>query len=185
MNTTELKSVCVKLHLDMQEKLLANCQNLQVPLPEKCEKAIWICENYIEKLYGQVPERMDGPAQEILFFKTIKPLLVAEREYHQRQYYACLFGTGADLFWKWELERMKDLLEAHAVFSDYYRQGYDHHDAEWFCQHESPEPTMLCLQPMEPKGAHTSKRDGWVGGLLAVERYKEWLIAKVSTQSFK
>lgn len=173
-----LRTESIRLHRELLDRLLLNCQGSETDLSKKRAMAIWLAEAYLKKLYDVMPESFDDIETEILFFKSIKPLFVVEREYHQRQYHASLFGVHSDGFWEQELFRMERLLAEHSEFSDYYHGDYTHNDSCWFTQGQAPLPTNLCMQAWETNPKHTSARDGWVGGLLAVERYRDWLKAK-------
>ncbi len=177
MHEIKLQQGAVLLHRELLDSLLLNCQQSGQELSQKFAAAVYLSEDYMKRLYELMPEHFAETCQEILFFKSIKPLFVAEREYHQRQYHASLFATD-NHFWEHELKKMEGLLKSNIGFRDYYRNGETYNDHAWFTQGLAPLPTELCMSPWETNPKHTSARDGWAGGLLAVERYRDWLQAK-------
>ncbi len=92
-----------------------------------------------------------------------------------------MFGASDNEFWSHELKRMERLLAGHSEFADYYHNGHTHNDYAWFSQGQAPLPTNLCIHPWETNPRHTSARDNWVTGLIAVERYRDWLKEKENT----
>lgn len=181
MNSNPVKSYAISLHQDLQKQLLAICIETESEQVKRLEAAVQACNAYIAELYTFIPkEGFECTETEILFFKIIKPLFAREREYHQRLYHARLFGDETGKFWKNELIRMEKLLTEHQEFVSYYHNGDTYNDHAWFSQGEPPLPTPLCMWPSETNPRQTSARDGWVSGLIAVERYMDWLVAKTN-----
>lgn len=179
MHGTNLRQEAIPLHLALLEELKCICMEGDKDIEKLLANAVFTAEAYINKLYTFLPaEGFTDPDEEIYFFKFLKPLFTAEREYHQRLYHGIVFGTGNDGFWAHELERMEKLLVEHIQFADYYHNSYTHDDYPWFHQGQAPLPTPLCMNEWETNPRHTSVRDNWVAGLIAVERYRDWLKTK-------
>lgn len=177
-----LEATAVVLHRELLEKLQLICERTDLECDKKFSESVFLSEEYTKRLYRLIPEEgfMDS-SSEILFFKSIKPLFVVEREYNQRLYHAFVFGKDDNSFLGRELCRMEKLLAEHKDFARYYHNGESQNDHAWFVQGQAPLPTSLCMQPWETNPRHTSARDNWVAGLLAVERYREWLTIKMQT----
>jgi hypothetical protein len=179
MPETPLRPAAVQLHQALLVELQVTCKEGDKDIEKLLANAVYTSEAFIAQLYQLLPdESFTDPDEEIFFFKTIKPLFTAEREYHQRLYHANVFGTGNDSFWEHECTRMQKILFEHHAFADYYHNGYTHNDYPWFRQGQAPIPTTLCMHEWETNPRHTSARDSWVGGLVAVERYRDWLKGK-------
>jgi len=179
MTNNPLKSNAVILHCELLDRLILMCQDGELTYTQKLETAVQLSIRSTNDLYQLIAEHgFSNSEEEILFFKSIKPLFVAEREYYQRLYHAQLFGDETAVFWKHELIRMEKLLDEYSEFSFYYHHNATENDAAWFSQGQAPLPTTLCMLPSETDPRHTSARDGWISGLLAVERYRDWLAAK-------
>lgn len=178
-----LKAPAILLHRQLLDSLILLCQDRETTLDKKLETAVQVCVTSLNELYGLLPEDLFEDRQEqIFFFKSIKPLFAAEREYHQRLYHAVIFGEDSGSFWDRELSRMEKLLNEHGQFAAYLHNGHSHYDHDWFRQGQAPFPTALCTWPWETNPKHTSARDGWVAGLMAVERYRDWLHAKIQNE---
>ncbi len=167
------------LHQELLSKLSSLCRE-DIDIANRFAAAVFTCEEYIQKLYALLPEYgFEDSKEEIHFFKVTKPLFVSQREFHQRLYHAYTFENGTKDFWERELCRMKKLLAAHTSFICYYKQGGTENDHCWFRQGQAPMPTSMCMSEWETIPKHTSARDGWVSGLLAVDRYCEWLESRI------
>ena len=146
---------------------------------KKLENAVQLCSGSLMDLYAVMPE--DGfcnSEEEIRFFKSIKPLFTAEREYNQRLYHAAIFSMDNAAFFDHEKRRMEKLLEQHFDFVQYYRTNETCNDTLWFKHGMAPYPTQLSMWQWETNPKHTSARDSWVAGMIAVERYIAWLAEK-------
>ncbi|MES2329938.1 MAG: RteC domain-containing protein [Bacteroidota bacterium] len=186
MKQTALPPAAVILHRQMLDDLQRNCMSGNKDIEKLLASSVFIAEDHLKKLYELIPvQGFTDPDEEILFFKNAKPLFVAEREYYQRLYHGTIFGNGDIGFWEHELGRMEKLLAEYSEFADYYHKGHTHNDYPWFSQGQAPLPTSLCIHPWETNPRHTSARDAWVGGLLAVERYRDWIKAKELIQNTK
>ncbi|MES2328202.1 MAG: RteC domain-containing protein [Bacteroidota bacterium] len=177
MNNSPLKVHAVSLHRQLVDQLLMICQDGNMEVEKKLHTAVLTSEEFLDYLYELIPHRFDHVQDEILFFKSIKPLFTAEKEYHQRLYHAKIWQD--DQFYGAELKRMEKLLATNVEFVSYYHNQHTYNDMAWFTQGQAPLPTSLCLSVWETNPKHTSARDGWVSGLMAVERYKSWLEAKM------
>jgi hypothetical protein len=176
MNSQEFHASAVTLHTDLLNGLVLLCQDRQMEQIKKLESAVEICTRTLYDLYLILPENgFENGEDEIRFFKSIKPLFTAEREYHQRLYHAAVFGMDNAGFFDHEKKRMEKLLTEHFDFVHYYHTNETCNDSLWFCQGQAPLPTSLCMWQWETNPKHTSAKDSWVAGLIAIERYQAWL----------
>ena len=176
MNSNPLKSYAVYLHRDLLDRLQNICHDEKLELTRRLENSVQACSQSISNLYQLKPENnFNSLEEEILFFKLIKPMFTSEREFYQRLYHANIFGEQSEAYRKKELIRMDKLLNENSEFVSYYLNQCTHNDHAWFCKGQAALPTTLCMWPGETNLKYTSARDGWVGGLLAVERYIDWL----------
>lgn len=183
MKNNPLKSYAIVLHQELQKQLCAIFQEFESVKVKMLEVAVQICNDSISELYTLIPQnRFECIESEILFFKLIKPMFVSEIEYYQRLYHAMLFWDNTRNFWTRELSRIEKLLTEHHEFVVYYHNGDTFNDEAWFSQGKPQLPTSLCMWPWETNPRQTSERDGWVSGLIAVERYKEWLLGRTNQE---
>lgn len=182
MKQHALRPAAVVLHRQLLDALQEICMTGCKDIEKLLSSAVFTAEEYLKKLYDLIPAQgFNDPDEEIFFFKSVKPLFASEREYHQRLYHANVFGQNDEGFWPHELKRMERLLAEHSEFADYYHNGHTHYDYPWFSQGQAPLPTNLCVHPWETNPRNTSARDNWVAGLIAVERYRDWLKEKEMT----
>jgi hypothetical protein len=180
MNSQLFIGQSITLHSDLLNGLGLLCQDKQMEQIKKLEASVQLCIRSLHDLYVILPtDGFESGEDEIRFFKYTKPLFAAEREYYQRLYHGCMFGETNPGFWAHEKKRMEKLLAQHSDFVCYYHGGEAHNDAVWFSQGQAPLPTPLCMWQWETNPKHTSARDGWVAGVMAVERYMVWLNSKI------
>ncbi len=176
----EFRPACELLHQQLLAALKDICEQGVKDLDKLLTAAVFTIEEYLEKLYALIPpDGFTAPDEEIWFFKHMKPLFTAEREFHQRLYHAHVFESDIH-FWQREQDRMEKILSEHRDFVHYYHNGETLYDYPWFARGRAPMPTSLCVHPWETNPWHTSAKDSWVGGLIAVERYRDWLKERIA-----
>ncbi len=166
------------LYSNLQNQLLAICQDTKLLLSGRLELAVQTCAISLTDLYKMVPTKFLNINDEIHFFKIIKPKFASEREYHQRLYHAMLFVQDNYTFWSAERERIKKIIRHHLTFAVYMKADLSYEDNSYFRQYTAPECSPLCMWPKETNLQYSSSRDSWVAGLMALERYELWLEAK-------
>jgi RteC protein len=123
------------------QQLLAaidSCQQSVGPEMEKIES----CFKYSLDYWGKLREQVKGngfnsDAEEICFFKEVKPLFTGLIEYYTRRYHALLFLPSNDKaeqgrFWLWELRKIERFFENNAGFCRYMQEGATDKDEEYF-----------------------------------------------------
>jgi hypothetical protein len=110
-----------------------------------------------------------GKAEEIFFFKQVKPLFTAEVEFYTYVYHLALFRTKKMeqdprellAFYKRQLLRKDKLRKENPEFFDYTRDGSTDRDEKWFTR-------------QVPKG-DSSIYDTLMGRYLAVEKFERYI----------
>jgi len=144
------------------------------------QESLLVCMTYLEELYSllRVTEFEDSK-EEVQFFKYVKPKFSVEVEFRLRLSRAIELGIDTGSNPEMEIAQMRKLFSEYGDFVSYYREGLTHNDHAWFIQGQMPLPTRLCLLPTEENPRFTSARDRWISGLVAIERYNEWLNSKL------
>jgi hypothetical protein len=102
---------------------------------EACFKSSLECWGKVRKEVKR--HDFDNTADEIRFFKEVKPLFTSYIEYYTYCYHALLFMPAGDLpelkrFWKWEMRKIERFREKNREFCEYIRQGDTYKDNEYF-----------------------------------------------------
>jgi hypothetical protein len=123
------------------QQLLATIESHQVsdyPEMEKIEACFKSSLDFWGTIRREVKKQDFGnTAEEIHFFKTVKPLFTSHIEYYTYCYHALLFLPDSDpmeqkRFWKWEMRKIERFRENNQEFCQYIRQGATHRDTEFF-----------------------------------------------------
>jgi len=117
---------------------LAACQEKSATETEKVEACFKCSLDYWGKIQKKVKNKeFQTPAEEIHFFKNIKPRFTAYIEYYTCHYHALLFMPTDDKlelvrFWKWEMRKTERFFESNEGFCRYMREGATERDEEYF-----------------------------------------------------
>jgi len=117
---------------------LTACEEKATSEMEKVESCFKCSLDHWGKIQKQVKNHdFQTLAEEIHFFKTIKPRFTSFIEYYTCRYHALLFmPTGDNLelvrFWKWEMRKTEKFFENNEVFCRYMREGATTKDEEYF-----------------------------------------------------
>jgi hypothetical protein len=113
------------------------------------KKALDLCNAGIEKLDGMLTDHNFGnEAEEIYFFKVIKPELVSRQFYYSSLLQFEIrkpIGVGdiAAAYHKKTLEKLNHFLEAHAPFYQYHRSGATYLDHLLFRRYQQPDSEIF------------------------------------------
>jgi hypothetical protein len=117
---------------------LSQCQEKATNEIEKVESSFKCSLEYWGRIQKQV-RKLDfhTPAEEICFFKKIKPRFTAHIEYYTCRYHALLFMPADDnieliRFWKWEMRKIEKFFEVNEDFCRYMQEDASHRDEEYF-----------------------------------------------------
>ena len=105
-------------------------------------------------------------ACEIHFFKIIKPLFIAEREYYSLLHHTELFSesSGDGKFWERQLAKLDKFKKEKSLFVKAYTSGYICYDECWYLRREFKDKTL---------------HDETVGAYLGLVRYLEYVNFKL------
>ena len=119
-------------------------------------------------------------ADEIQFFKEIKPRFTGLIEYYTQRYHALLFMPAGDAlelgrFWKWELRKIERFYENNEDFCRYMLEGASDKDALYFTRagKEGPTPQLGRIHDMDP--ATASSHDHLVTMICAYRLYESFI----------
>jgi len=117
---------------------LAACEERNTSEIEKVEVCFKCSLDHWGKLQKQIRKHdFQTPAEEIHFFKKVKPRFTAYIEYYTCRYHALLFMPTDDnlelvRFWKWEMRKTEKFFEANESFCRYMREDATEKDEEYF-----------------------------------------------------
>lgn len=126
---------------DLYQELLSEiyqCRRLDLTPSSRIAFCFKISVDYWNKLRQYIREHdFPGEADEIRFFKTIKPKFTALIEYYTLVYNAELFmprlrTEDMHAFWKKEAEKVKNFYGQHSDFCSYYKSGCTESDRKFF-----------------------------------------------------
>ena len=103
----------------------------------------------------------ENPADEIHFFKFIKPRFTGLMEYYSQRYQALLFvsdgnSAKAHRFWKMQEYRIERFFARHHEFVRYYEEGETEMDEEYFLREQT-----------------SSSHDWIVSRMIALNKYRQ------------
>ncbi|HEX2630695.1 MAG TPA: RteC domain-containing protein [Chitinophagaceae bacterium] len=101
-----------------------------------------------------------GNAEEIHFFKWIKPLFTGEKEYYSLLHHAELFSTADPAFWQRQPARLEKLTAENKNVIDAYINANTRYDEWWYCRGEWKDRTV---------------HDDTIGSYLGMIRYLKYV----------
>lgn len=149
---------------------LRDCASPDVPFAKEIESCFGIAMTYWNRLVDLLA-RAPGwtRAEEIHFFKTIKPMFRSEIEYYNLIYHTVLFQPfDHELsmnFWRREVQRLDKFRSQHVFFYEYYSQGRTNKDHRYFLVPRAQRNAVGSLAEGVTQG------DGLLTTLLALQRY--------------
>jgi RteC protein len=168
-------------------ELLAELEShavLAMPEPVKTE----YCFRVAVRFWQRARERMDNfpftnGEEEMLFFKTIKPLFTSRIEFYMLVYPAVLFKPAdtkkAPFFWENELLRFTRFMEKQQQFIQYYKSGASCLDHLYFLRVNNPAAAPGSYKVYDRDPAYTSSCDWLVAELLGHEMYQQYVHAQL------
>jgi hypothetical protein len=153
-----------------------------------CKKSIEECfiiaGNCWLQLRAAIAEYTFGSEEEeILFFKTIKPLFTSELEYYSLLYHTLLFcpfdPERQKQFWERESKRLQDFKEQQAGFFDYYISGETDLDNKYYLRANDLREMDSDTHPYDKEPNSRTSHDHLIAKLWALERYHEYAQQKL------
>lgn len=131
--------------------------------------------------YDLSKHRFDTVAQEIEFFKEVKPLFIAEADYYSLLYHAELFRRDVtdpiqlERFWQRELLRLKRFEQEQQDFVGYWRSGRTDQDQFYFVRQLKGKscPEKALADDLEKQQA--TSHDHLISTMKALERYNQYI----------
>lgn len=161
---------CIQLYDDMLAEIKV-CKKKQSNEEERILTCFEIVENYKDKVNEAVRNHdFKNSADEIYFFKNVKPLFHAEAEFYTYCYHNILFKTkelNADKqelrdFYQRQLAKKEKMRKEHPVFCEYVQEKKTYADMQWFTR--------------GIKNSDSSLFDNLMGKYLAIEKFEVYLM---------
>lgn len=169
-------------HLEYYQQLLAAlsfCEEGAASEIEKVESSFKCSLEYWVKLQKHIKQYgFDSPAEEIYFFKKVKPQFTSHIEYYTCRYHALLFMPVEDpleliRFWRWEMRKTEKFFEANEAFCRYMRDGATDRDEEYFLRACNRQVTQGRIHDADPMTATSG--DYLVTMISAYEMYQSYI----------
>lgn len=150
-NAGSFLTYCIGLYGQLLEDSKL-CRRKGLEKLEEIQCCFEIAMNYTVKLAAEVSAYQFATlADEIVFFKKIKPLFTGEAEFCTYRYHAEIFKDTVEdncpleleLFYRRQLQRRQKFGREHAAFYRYMQEGRQDLDADWFTR--PPEEPAACL----------------------------------------
>jgi hypothetical protein len=141
------------------------------------------------KVYRQVSQQgFRTSAEEISFFKEVKPGFTAWIEYYTYRYHVLLFrpsGSALDVerFWKWERRKMERFYDSNEEFCRYMKEGATDRDEEYFLRTPyAPSGGQNCAHLMYDLDSEmSSPMDHLATTIKAYELYEKYIQLNIQT----
>jgi RteC protein len=141
------------------------------------------------RVYRQVRQQGFGTsAEEIGFFKAVKPGFTAWIEYYTYRYHVLLFrpsGNALEVqrFWKWERRKMERFYESNEEFCRYMKEGATNRDEEYFLRTScAPSGGRNCAPLMYDLDSEmSSSMDHLATMIKAYELYEKYIQLNIQT----
>ena len=167
---------------ELMRQDMEHCRSKELDRLCELECCFHIAESYWAKLRqdltGYVFENM---ADEIKFFRYIKPKFTSEVEYYSLLYHAELFrkdvldAVSLQKFWAREQQRLQRFITENEEFCGYYKKGDSSLDEIYFLRKNSDLSNFPRARVYDLDEKATTSHDSLVSTLLALERYMDFI----------
>lgn len=153
---------------------------------EKARKCSSVILKYINRLKKFINSyNFQNTAEEINFFKNIKPLFLAKLIYFQKIYkiqFHLPFGYSGTVknYYLNELEKIDDFFKANNEFYSYYRSGSDSLDEIYFTRKEPDSWLLLNSEDYETDILFTTIYDQKLAKIFAFKKVSEFLKTSIN-----
>ena len=169
-----------RLLIELQA-VLQDCLRLPPDDPLKIIECCFIkSDQYWMKVKNQVSIfSFPSAAEEIHFFKYLKPSFTSEVEYYNLLYHVEIFKplSAEDLrsFWLREQQRLDDFIREHEAFYRYYKSGGTDKDEEYFIRANN-QPVRLAEAKIYDRDTNaTTGYDHLITSILALEKFNAYV----------
>ena len=148
---------------------------------EKIEKCFKHGMDYWARVQELVKKNgFPTPAEEIFFFREVKPRFTGLIEYYTRRYHSLLFLPADDKsdqgrFWKWELRKIERFFENHAGFCRYMQEGATDKDEEYFLRAANTGTRFFQPKAHDLDPETLTSHDPLLTMMIAMELYREFI----------
>jgi hypothetical protein len=171
-------------HLEYYQQLLAAlavCEEGTAEEMEKIESGFKCSLEYWGKVQKHIKQNgFSSPAEEIYFFKKVKPRFTSYIEYYTCRYHAVLFMPVDDPsellnFWRWEMRKTEKFFETNEAFCQYMRDDATDRDEEYFLRAGDGRTRVKSggIHDVDPTTATTG--DALVAMICAYEMYQSYI----------
>lgn len=148
------------------------------------EECFIIAGNYWSELRATIAEyEFRSEEEEILFFKTVKPLFTSELEYYSLLYHTLLFcpfdPERQKQFWERETKRLQDFKEQHPDFIAYYSSGKTDCDRIYYLRINEAQDRNGDAELYDKEPYSGTNHDHLIAKLRALERYNDYAQTKL------
>lgn len=146
------------------------------PFKNAVEDCFHIAGNYWSELRATIAEyKFRSEEEEILFFKTIKPLFISELEYFSLLYHTLLF-CPFDLFrqkkfWERESKRLEEFKEQNREFLIYHASGRTDKDELYYLRANDSNELNEEMESYDKEPKSEISHDHIIAKHLALEKY--------------
>ena len=163
-------------HYEQMLTDIEHCRKKELGAIAEIECCFQMAEKYWALIrYDLADHQFETTAQEIKFFKEVKPLFVSEAEYYGLRYHAALFRRDVhdpaelEKFWQREALRLRRFEQEQQDFVVYWRSGRTDLDELYFVR--SNEALELSHRNADLDYKITTAYDPFVSTLKSLERY--------------
>jgi hypothetical protein len=166
------------LRAELDERLAEGlCKN-------SIEECFLIAGNYWSELRATIAEyKFKTEEEEILFFKTVKPLFTSELEYYSLLYHTLLFcpfdPERQKQFWEREGKRLQDFKEQHEDFISYHKSGNTADDVMYYLRANDRHELDNEIESYDGDPMSRTSHDHLIAKLLALKRYNDYAQTKL------
>ena len=175
-----MKKRATYLYRFLQEDL-QHCREKGFEPIKEFDCCFHVADHYWSRLRKEVTSCLfPSTAEEIDFFKTVKPLFTLEIEYYSLVFYSELCHakitdpTEIKQFWSNETLRLKKFIKKNENFYTYYKTGCIYKDEEYFTRAKRGLNDFLIPAAVNHDERTTTSHDPLVAKILALEKYMNY-----------
>jgi len=173
-----------RLHSELQAAL-TDCLQQSTDALKSIECCFIKSEQYWTLVKNQVNHYVfPAAADEIHFFKHIKPAFTSQVEYYNLLYHVEIFKpvSTEDLraFWLREGQRLNDFIALHDAFYRYYKSGDTQHDEQYFTRAGSDAGLLPEAKVYDRDANAATGYDHLITSILALERFTQYVNEKLA-----
>jgi hypothetical protein len=178
---------CTKLQTLLSDGL-TDIREKQLPADKRLSTALQLIRNFLKQLYEQVKlHPFKDQSEEILFFKTIKPIFLSAKIFEQERYnidQSKPVGTWEKqlLFYEKELDVIQRFFTHHAYLYKYYRSGLTELDNLYFIR-GAEIPSVIVPEFGEPDPVFSTAGDYLFAKFKAFEELRDYILESIRLSS--